>query len=91
MVTSYVYRARVHGPRVVDITPVPWWRRAARVALAVLTFALVVPLLWLFAAALALAVAAGAAAILAAAMLRAGPPGRQARGLDGVAPPDPAP
>jgi nicotinamide riboside transporter PnuC len=70
MNTIYLHLPRVHAHRVIDITPMPWWPRAARAALALLIFVVVVPLLWLLGLLFALALLGGAAAMLAGAMVR---------------------
>lgn len=70
MNTIYLYLPRVHAHRVIDITPMPWWRRAARAALALLIFVVAVPLLWLLGGLFALLLLGGAAAMLTGAMVR---------------------
>lgn len=71
MQTIYLHLPRQHRPQVIDITPMPWWRRTARALLALLIFVVAVPLLGgLF----ALAILAGGATMLAYAAIR--PAGR---------------
>ena len=74
MQTIYLHLPRQHGPRVIDITPMPWWRRTARALLALLIFVVAVPLLWLLGGLFAMAIFAGGAAMLAYAAIR--PAGR---------------
>lgn len=73
---------RMHDPReprVIDITPMPWWRRSARALLALLTVLVAVPLLWLAGAVLGLVVIGIGAAMLGLAAARAGAPRRSDR------------
>ena len=79
MNTIYLHLRRAHTHRVIDITPVPWWRRAARAALALLIFVVAVPLLWLLGSLFTLALLGGTAAMLLAVMVRMWRMGRAAR------------
>lgn len=69
----------MHEPRVIDITPMPWWRRSARALLALLIFLVAVPLLWLAGAVLGLVVIGVGAAMLGVAAARARAPHRSDR------------
>ena len=94
MNTVYLHLPRVHTHRVIDITPMPWWRRTARAALALAIFVVAVPLLWLLGGLFALALLGGAAAMLAGGMVRMWRMDRAARRSAGASPPsmsDPAP
>lgn len=91
MSTIYLHLPRVHTQRVIDITPLPWWRRTARAALALLIFVVAVPLLWLLGALFALALLGGTAAMLVVGMVHAGRMDRAARrSADASEPPHPA-
>lgn len=79
MDTIYLHLPRVPAQRVIDITPLPWWRRTARAALALLIFVVAVPLLWLLGGLFALALLGGTAAMLLAGVVHAGRMGRVAR------------
>ncbi|HWS05134.1 MAG TPA: hypothetical protein VN230_05040 [Burkholderiaceae bacterium] len=70
MNTIYLHLPRLHTHRVIDITPVPWWRRTARAALALSVLLLAVPLLWLLGGLVALALLGGTAAMLCLMMVR---------------------
>ena len=70
METIYLHLPRQRAPGPIDITPVPWWRRATRTALAALTLLLAVPVLWLLGTVLALLILVGGAAMLAFITLR---------------------
>lgn len=65
MQTIYLHLPSRARPRVIDITPLPWWRRLGRAALALITFLVAVPLLWLAGAMFGAMLLAGAFAILA--------------------------
>ena len=71
MQTIYLHMPRQRGPCPIDITPLPWWRRAARAGLALLTFLVAVPLLWLLGSLFALVILVGGAAMLAYLAIRA--------------------
>lgn len=80
MPSIYFHMHDPHEPRVIDITPMPWWRRSARALLALLVFLVAVPLLWLTGAVLGLVVIIGiGAAMLGLAAARAGAPRRSDR------------
>lgn len=87
MNTIYLHLPRVHTHRVIDITPLPRWRRAARAALAVLTLAVAVPVLWLLGSFVALALLGGTAAMLAIGVVRTWRMDRAARQPSGASPP----
>ena len=70
MRTIHLHLPRAHTQRVIDIMPVPLWRRAARAALALLIFIVAVPLLWLLGGLLALVLLGGAAAMLVGGLVR---------------------
>lgn len=82
MQTVYLHLPRRQGQRVIDITPLPWWRRAARALLALLIFVVAVPLLWFAGAIFAIVFLVGGAAMLASAAFRSGD-----RSRDGAGPP----
>jgi hypothetical protein len=65
MRTIYVNMHKPQEPRVIDITPQPWWRRASRVLMVALTVVVVVPVLW-FLGGLFLLLLLGAAAVMLA-------------------------
>lgn len=93
MNTIYLHLPRVHTHRVIDITPMPWWRRAARAALALLIFVVAVPLLWLVGGLIALVLLVGITVMLAGGLVRMWRMGRAARRSAGGSPPttsDPA-
>lgn len=79
MHTVYLHLPRVYRHPVIDITPLPWWRRTARAALALLIFVVAVPLLWLLGGLFALALLGGTAAMLVVGMVRAWQLGGAAR------------
>lgn len=79
MDTIFVHLHRVRTHRVIDVTPVPWWRRAARAASALSIVAVAVPLLWLLGGLFALLLLGRAAAMLAHARVRRWRLGRAAR------------
>lgn len=94
MKTICLHLPRVRTHRVIDITPMPWWRRSARAAAALLIFVVAVPLLWLLGGLLALALLGVAAAMLAGRRVRTWPMQRAARRSAEALPPsmpDPAP
>ena len=64
MQTIYLNLPRQRYPHVIDITPQPWWRRTGRAVLALLTFLVAVPLLWLLSAAFAAVLLTGVFAML---------------------------
>lgn len=78
MQSIHLYLSRQQGSRVIDITPLPWWRRAARASMLLLVPLVVVPLVWLVCAIVATAILVGCVAMLAHAALRPGE--RQAPG-----------
>ena len=93
MNTIYLHLPRVRTHRVIDITPLPWWRRTARAALALLIFIVAVPLLWLLGGLFALALLGGTAAMLVGGLVRTWRMERAARRSAGASPPsmsDPA-
>jgi hypothetical protein len=79
MDTIYLHLPRMHTQRVIDITPVPWWRRVARAISALVIFVVAVPLLWLLGGLFALALLGGTAAMLVIGVLQAGRIDRAAR------------
>ncbi|MDP1532095.1 MAG: hypothetical protein Q8L92_00785 [Rubrivivax sp.] len=92
MDTIYLHLPRVRTHRVIDITPLPWWRRTARAALALLIFVVAVPLLWLLGGLFTLALLGGTAAMLVVGMVHAGRLDRAARrSANASRPSDPAP
>ena len=91
MDTIYLHLPRLRTHRVIDITPVPWWRRTARAASALLIFVVAVPLLWLLGGLFALALLGGTAAMLLVGLVQAGRMDRAARrSTDASRPSDPA-
>ena len=91
MDTIYLHLPRVRTHRVIDITPLPWWRRTARAALALLIFVVAVPLLWLLGGLFTLVLLGGTAAMLVVGMVHAGRMDRAARRSAGASePPHPA-
>lgn len=76
MPSIYFHMHDPHQPRVIDITPMPWWRRSARALLALLIFLVAVPLLWLAGAVLGLVVIGVGAVVLGWAAARARAPRR---------------
>jgi uncharacterized membrane protein YdbT with pleckstrin-like domain len=64
MQTIYLHLPRRPISRVIDITPLPWWRRTARALLALLIFLVAIPLLWFVGAIFATVVLVGGAAML---------------------------
>lgn len=94
MKTIYLHLPRVRTHRVIDITPMPWWRRSARAAAALLIFVVAVPLLWLLGGLFALALLGLTAAMLVGGTVRTWRMERAAsRSAEALPPsmPDPAP
>lgn len=87
MNTIYLHLPRVHTQRVIDITPLPWWRRAARAALAFVIFVVAMPLLWLLGGLFALALLGGTAAMLGLGWVHSGRLERAARRRAAAQPP----
>ena len=85
MQTIRLHLSRQHGPRVIDITPMPWWQRTARAGLALLTLLVAVPLLWLLGGLFALVILVGGAAMLAGVAVRwsARAPSQREKSIDG--------
>ena len=79
MRTIHLHLPRVHTQRVIDITPLPWWRRTARAALALSIVVVAVPLLWLLGSLFALALLGGTAAMLVIGVVRTWQMDRAAR------------
>lgn len=71
MKAIHLHLPRLPAQRVIDITPMPWWRRTARAASALLICALTLALLGLLGGLLALALLSGTAAMLVRGLVHA--------------------